>query len=505
MISNDRRADILRLFFAEKWRIGTIAKQLEVHHSVVQRVVEQDGTGAICRPVVGTMVEPYIPLIVETLEKYPTLTASRLWQMARERGYPGGSDHFRKTVARYRPRPPTEAYLRLRTLPGEQAQVDWGHFGSITIGRAERKLMAFVMVLSWSRQVYLKFFLNAAMPSFLRGHVGAFEFFGGVPRVLLYDNLKSAVLERRGDAIRFHPTLLALAGHYRYEPRPVAVARGNEKGRVERAIRYIRSSFFAAREFTDVDDLNEQARQWCEGISQERKCPGDESMTVGEAFESERGQLLDLPDDAFPTDERAEVTVRKTPYVRFDLNDYSVLPKYVRRVVVVSATLTRVRILDGTTVIGEHERSWKRRDVVENPAHVAELVTWKARAREHRGLDRLHHAVPSTRELFKLLAERGASLGGSTASLLKQLDRVGAAELEGAVSEALRAGAGHLPGVHQVLERRRYERGEPPVVGGHMSQDKRVQGHVVRPHELGLYDALGKEEEDDEKEESKEA
>ena len=89
--------------------------------------------------------------------------------------------------------------------------------------------MAFVMVLSYSRQIYLRFFLDARMENFLRGHVGAFDAWGVLPRVLLYDNLKSAVLERRGEAIRFHPTLLEFAGHYRFEPRPVAPARGNEK------------------------------------------------------------------------------------------------------------------------------------------------------------------------------------------------------------------------------------------------------------------------------------
>jgi transposase len=491
--SDETRAEILRLFYAEKWLIGTIARQLGIHHSVVRRVVETAGAGAICRPVKASIADPYVPLIIETLEKYPKLTASRVWQMARERGYPGACDHFRTIVGRYRPRPQPEAYLRLRTLPGEQAQVDWGHFGSITIGRAERKLMAFVMVLSWSRQVYLRFFLNAAMASFLRGHVGAFGFFGGVPRVLLYDNLKSAVLERRGDAIRFHPALLELAAHYHYEPRPVGVARGNEKGRVERAIRYIRSSFFAARTFADLADLNEQAHRWCVGVSQERRCPEDDSITVGEAFESERSKLLPLPDNEFATDERVEVTVGKTPYVRFDLNDYSVLPAHVRKTVVVVATLNRVRIVDGTEIIGEHVRSWDRRQTIEDPKHVETLVRWKAQAREHRGLDRLHHAVPSTRALFRALAENGASLGGSTASLLKQLDQVGAAELEAAVSEALRAGATHLPGVHQVLERRRYERNEPPPVGHHLPRDKRVQGHVVHQHELSAYDNIGKD------------
>jgi hypothetical protein len=183
--------------------------------------------------------------------------------MVRERGYRGGPDHFRHLVACHRPRRPAEAYLRLRTLQGEEGQVDWAHFGHLTIGGARRPLMAFVMVLSYSRQIFLHFFLDARLESFLRGHVGAFTAWQGCPRVLLYDNLKSAVLERQGDAIRFHPTLLAFAKHYHYEPRPVAVARGNEKGRVERAVRYVRAGFMAARQFVDVDDLNAQAAAWC--------------------------------------------------------------------------------------------------------------------------------------------------------------------------------------------------------------------------------------------------
>jgi transposase len=146
--------------------------------------------------------------------------------MVHERGYRGSPHHFRHLIACLRPRPQAEAFLRLRSLPGEQAQVDWAHFGHLVIGRARRPLMAFVMVLSYSRHIFLRFFLNARMENFLRGHVGAFETWNGVPKVVLYDNLKSAVLERQGNAIRFHPTLVEFAGRYRFEPRPVAVARG---------------------------------------------------------------------------------------------------------------------------------------------------------------------------------------------------------------------------------------------------------------------------------------
>ena len=208
----DIEAQILRYHHAEKWTVGTIARQLHVHHGVVRRVLAQAGLPRLGPSPRPSQVDAYLPFIRQTLEAFPTLTASRLYAMVRERGYRGRPDHFRHLIACHRPRPKAEAYLRLRSLPGEQAQVDWGHFGHLAIGRARRPLMAFVMVLSHSRQIFLRFFPDARMENFLRGHVGAFGAWGGVPRVLLYDNLKSAVLERRGDAIRFHPTLLGLPG-----------------------------------------------------------------------------------------------------------------------------------------------------------------------------------------------------------------------------------------------------------------------------------------------------
>ena len=225
----DLVAQILRLYTVEKWRVGSIARQLHVHRDAVLRVLAGNNAPVHCSPLRPSRIDPYRPFLLETLARFPTLTAARLYAMVGERGYAGSCSHFRYLVAGLRPRPAAEAYLRLRTLPGEQAQVDWAHFGHLQIGRARRPLMAFVMVLSHSRQLFLRFFLDARMDSFLRGHVEAFAAFGGVSRVVLYDNLKSAVLERQGDAIRFNPALLALAGHYRFEPRPVAVARGNEK------------------------------------------------------------------------------------------------------------------------------------------------------------------------------------------------------------------------------------------------------------------------------------
>jgi transposase len=496
-ISPELEAKILRYHHVEKWLVGTIARQLGVHHTTVDRVLSQAGLPKAARPSRPSLLDPFVPFIVETLEKFPTLTASRLFEMVRERGYAGGPDHFRHRLAHYRPRAQPEAYHRLKTLPGEQTQVDWGHFGKITIGRAERTLMAFVMVLSFSRQIFLHFYLDARMANFLRGHEAAFQAWNGLTKVLLYDNLKSAVLERRGDAIRFHPTLLEFAAHYRFEPRPVAVARGNEKGRVERAIRYIRQAFFATRPWRDLDDLNAQAEAWCAGPSVERPCPEDRSLSVREAFAQERTQLLALPDNPYPTDERVEVKVGKTPYVRYDLNDYSIPHTHVRRVLTVLASPQQVRVLDGAEVIATHPRCYDKGAQIEDPTHIAALTAAKQKARRHRATDRLVQAAPASRDLLTQAAMRGHNLGSITAALLRLLDHYGAAELQTAIAEALQRGVPHPNAVRLSLERRREQRHQPPPLPVALPADERVRNLVVRPHPLEDYDPLQESTDDD--------
>jgi transposase len=497
MISPEREAEILRLHHAEKWPVGTIASQLHVHHSTVRRVLIQAGAvaaEAMSRP---SIVDAFVPFIKQTLTQYPRLRASRLYTMVRERGYAGAPDYFRHIVARHRPRPPAEAYLRLRTLPGEQAQVDWGHFGKVVIGNAARPLMGFVMVLSYSRQIFLRFYLGAAMPSFLDGHVSAFAFFGGVPRQLLYDNLKSAVLERVGDTIRFHPMLLQLAAHYRYSVKPVAPARGNEKGRVERAIRYVRDAFFAARAFNGLDDLNRDALRWCSGDAAERPCPEDRRLTVRRAFAEEQPRLMPLSGDAFPCEHRLEVHVGKTPYARFDLNDYSVPHDYVRRTLTVLASVDIVRVLDGQSVIAAHQRSWDRAQQIENPAHIQELVAVKRKAREHRTLDHLNQVAPASREFIRIIAERGGNIGNHTWRLAQLLQRFTPRELDDAITAALDKKALHVGAVIQLLDKARADRNLPPSVRLPLADHPRAARVVVRQHPLDSYDSLRKDSADD--------
>lgn len=492
MITQEVRGRILRLHHVEQWKIATIARELGVHHSTVRRVLAETGVAAALHSPHPSMVDAFVPFILEKLQQHPALRASRLYGMVRERGYDGQPDHFRHVIARLRPRRPSEAFARLRTLPGEQGQCDWAHFGQVQVGGALRKLYGFVIVLSWSRRIFLRFGYNVGMPGFVRGHVEAFAAFGGVPRVVLYDNLKSAVLLRVGDAIQFNPELLALASHYRYEPRPVAVARGNQKGRVERSIQYIRHAFFAAREFKDIDDLNAQADAWCAGQASDRPCPDEPRSTVRLAFAHEQPVLRALPEHAYNAEECVAVSVGKTPYIRFDGNDYSVPHDLVQRRLEVRATTARVRILDGSGVVAEHVRSFDRGQQVENPAHIARLREHKVQAHLHSSQDRLLRAVPVCQELLQKLAVTGANLGSAAAALVRLLDHYGVAELQVAVSEVLLSSAPHPGSVRKILERRRNQRGLSQPVA--MVLPANARDVTVRPHALSGYDKLTKKE-----------
>jgi transposase len=484
----DLAARIERLYTVEHWRVGTIARQLQVHRDTVRRVLREHGAAAPGVPLRRSLVEPYRAFIDETLEKYPTLTASRLYDMVRERGYAGQASHFRHLVSTMRPRRPAEAYLRLRTLPGEQMQIDWAHFGHLQIGQARRPLMGFVAVLSYSRRVFLRFCLNAQMDSFLLGHVEAFIAFGGLARILLYDNLKSVVLERVGDAIRFNPEFLAFAKHYRFEPRPVAVARGNQKGRVERQIDFVRKSFFAAREFTDVDDLNAQAREWCEGKALDRPWPQDDALSVRQAFVAEQPRLLALPATGYALGQRLEVAVAKTPYVRFDWNDYTVPHTHVQRTLSVLADEQRVRIFEGITELADHPRSFDRHQVIEEPAHLQALVEHKRRSRAHRGCDALACVAPASAVMLQMAAQRGYGLGQITAALLRLLDQYGAPALQAAVLEAIAGDVPHPNAVRLALERARERTGRPPVLALALPEHVARRDAPMRTPSLATYD-----------------
>lgn len=492
MISPEIRAQIRRYFYAEHWKIGTIARELGVHPEAVRHAVELQRLG-VTQALRPSKVDPYVEFIRQILEQHPRLRATRIYQMVRERGYAGSVVQLRRAVARLRPKS-REAFLRLVMFPGEQAQTDWAHFGHIQVGRARRTLSCFVMTLSYSRALYLEFFWDQTTENFLRGHVHAFEAWHGQPRTILYDNLKSAVLERRGSQIVFNPQLIELSGHYHFGTQVCQVRAGNQKGRVERAIRYVRDSFWAGRTFTTLAECNRQAWLWRDQVAHQRRWPGQDGRTVEQVFAEEQPRLLPLPGHPFNTDRIEAVSSDKSIYVRFDLNDYSIPPEAVGRPLTLIASDTSVRISDGTQEIARHARTYDRQQQVLDPAHREAVLQAKHRAFHALPAGRLEQAVPESKTLLDRAFEHGESPGSQTAQLMKLLEEYGAAALGRAVIEALERNTPRASSVAFLLRRQ----WRPRPVALDLSHHPQAQSVDVRPHALETYDELAHPSEDDE-------
>jgi transposase len=245
-VPQETEVNIVRLHYGEHWPVGTIAAQLGIHPDVVKRVLQYKRANEPTAPR-QSVITPFTEFIGQTLEQYPKLRATRLYDMLVPRGYLGSLRTLREYVATTRPEPKTEAYLRLELLAGEQAQIDWAHVARMRVDGGERSLWVFVMVLSHSRAMWAELVFDMSVESLCRSLTRAAGYFGGVTRQWLFDNPKTVVIERYGDAVRFHPVLLGLCAHFRVQPRLCAVAMPEHKGRVERAIRYLRERFFAGR------------------------------------------------------------------------------------------------------------------------------------------------------------------------------------------------------------------------------------------------------------------
>jgi transposase len=491
MISPETRVQIRHYFYAEHWKIGTIARELGVHPDTVSLAIEAQRFGG-SPPLRPSILDPFLEFIRQTLDQHPRLCATRIYQMAQDRGYPGSVVQLRRAVARLRPKI-REPFLCLQTFPGQQAQADWAHFGNVMVGRARRALSCFVMTLSYSRALYLEFFFDQTTENFLRGHVHAFDAWSGQPRVILYDNLKSAVLERRGDQIHFNPRLLELGAHYHFVPQPCQVRAGNQKGRVERAIRYVRDSFWAGRTFTTLAECNRQAWSWRDQVAHQRRWPGDDSRTVEQVFTDEQPRLMLPPLHPFSTDRIETVRSHKTIYVRFDLNDYSIPPEAVGRPLTLFASDTTVRILDGAREIARHQRTYDRQQLVLEPAHQEAVLKIKRKAFHTTPAGRLEQAVPESKMLLDLAFAQGESAGSQTVQLLKLLDEYGPTVLRRAIIEALERNTPRASSVAFLLRRQP----RPTQLVLDLSRHPQAQSIEIRPHDLETYDALAHTQDDD--------
>ena len=448
------RTEIQRLSQVERWPIGTIARHLHLHHGVVRRALMPKKTP---RPPRVHLLEPYLPTLRELLERYPGLTATRLHFSLRELGYPGGVAQVRRAIRKYKLRPSRsqQAYTELVALPGQEAQVDWAHVGKLTIGHAQRPVWALLVVLSYSRDLWVGFYHDMSLTNVLDGHRRAFAHFGGVPRRILYDNMKTVVLERVADAVRFQPDFLECAAHYGFEPVACRPYRPNEKGRVERKVRDLRSALLEGNSFGSLAEYDAAFWKWRSTVLLERALTRHPRLTVGEALLEDQARLLALPQHGFEVEIRRSIRVGKTPWISVDGNRYSLPHTMVGKTVSVVATAERVLVREGEQAIAEHERSWDKGKRIDDPAHLRAFAQEQPRSshRAHDARRRLLDAVPQAKTLLLELAARQEHMSAHTRALVRLLDAVGPEALGEAISQALERNTPRASAVAWILKR----------------------------------------------------
>lgn len=484
MISADKAAEIRRLFFAEHWKVGTIATQLGVHEDVVCRVIGPLGPGPKKAPPRPSVLDPYKELIQDTLETYPRLTSTRLHDMAVERGYTGSIKTVSRYVAQVRPLPKSEAFVRVERLPGEQAQVDWGHVGRIPVPGGQRALWVFVLVLAYSRAIFAELVLDLTVHSLLRSLVRASQFFGGVTRQWLFDNPKTVVLERQGDLVRFQPDLLGLTTELHVQPRLCGVRKPHQKGGVERAIRFLKDRFFPARHIHSVAQGNVQLARFLDEIAMQRKHPVHSDQTVADVLEDEKKHLLALPDPMPNVDLVMPIRADKTATVRFDKNRYSVPADNWTAPLTLVANDTEVRFLVGSECVAQHPRNWGRKQLVEDPEHRKAILETKPHAQEGQGRRRLVASIPRIESLFEAWLDDGRNLGSLIARTLKLLDLYGDDILRRAVDALIDKGS-HDIGALAILCDQLHR---PKKVRLPLQLSDHVPDRDVPGHDLGGYD-----------------
>lgn len=490
MISAEVRAEMRRLVLVEHWQIETVARRFGVHHSVVRRALRDDVAQVKPRP--PSALDPFKPFIVQRLTQWPELTASRLFDELRARGYQRSVAQLRRYVAQVRTPRSRKVYLRIEVMPGEQAQVDWGSFGQLRIGSSLRPLSVFSMVFSWSRALFLDFSLDQRMDTFLRMHRRALEFFAGVPKKILYDNLKSVVLHHVGATVQFNPQFLHFAGHYLFEPVAAPVRYPEAKGRVESSIKYIRHSFFYGRTFASLDDLRAQAARWRDESANQRLHATTRERPADRLF-VERTRLRPLPARPFDTDLVVfPVIINNEARVRLDTNSYSVPPELVGKTAQLRADDHTVRVLVDAVVVAEHARSWDRHQHIEKREHRETLIARRPGAHGATRRDRIAQMAPECRLYLHEVARKKINLQNEVRMLHRLVERYGQTEVAQAMAHALVHKSFGARYVRTLIDQARFARGlsEPPepIVTGNPAAD----ALVVEPHDLESYDALFK-------------
>jgi transposase len=375
-----RIADALKLHLIDGLSVRAISKRLKMSRNTVRRVVGRGApkprTPAAPR---SSLLTPYEARVKALVDETPEMKAPAVLERLRADGYQGGISILRDRLRSLRPRE-KEPFVTLDFRPGEAVQIDWADFGFALPG-VPRRVSAFVMAMCHSRYLFLEFCLSQSMGSLLRRMERGLRFYGGSTHADIFDNMKTVVLRHDDRGTLFNTTFLSYAINRGFAVKACNVRRGNEKGRVERPIGFVRERFWPGRRFTDLMDLNVQALKWRDDFANNRVHEVTGKVPALVFQHVEKGLLKPLPDTAFDTDEKEGQTVTKSFRVRFDKNTYSVPPSFLSQPVAVRANDDWVGIWLGTKEVARHQRSWKVGEDIEAPAHREAALVMKPGAR----------------------------------------------------------------------------------------------------------------------------
>lgn len=384
--------------------VEQIAQALKLHRHTVTKWLAEPHYRAARQPARSSKLDPYKGDIVRWLDAHP-LSAVQVFQRLGEQGYTGGYGIVKAYVRKIRPRR-KPAFLKLAFAPGECAQVDWGSYGSLAVGSTRRRLSFFVMVLCYSRLMYLEFTLSQTLEHFLACHEKAFRAFGGGVEAVMVDNLKSAVLRRTpGEAPVFHPRYVELANHFGFTIRPCGVRRGNEKGRVENGVGYVKKNFLNGLEISDLTALNHAARQWLDQVANVR-LHGETRQRPLDRFKDEQAKLQPLPEQPFDSALIKPVRASNQFRVSFDANRYSVPAEYASQPLLLKAYPERLCLYADNQLIARHARCYDRHQDIEDPDHPRALLAQRRNARQQKILARFLAISPQAEAYYHQLAER---------------------------------------------------------------------------------------------------
>jgi transposase len=353
---------------------------------------------------ISSKLDPFKNQIVQMLEKYP-YSAAQILLRIKDNGFDGGYTIVKDYVRKVRP-PKTRAFLKLSFAPGECAQVDWASYGSVNVGSTCRRLSFFVMVLCYSRMVYVEFTVSQTMEHFLACHQNAFNFFGSVPKKIMVDNLKSAVLSRIvGQAPVLNPKYLDFADHCGFTIAPCNIGKGNEKGRVENAVGYVKKNFLAGLDIPNFTAVNPAACHWIDTVANVR-IHGETRKKPIELFKEERSCLNALPENPFDIATVSQVRASSQFRITIDTNRYSVPAEYAGRRLTLKTYPDRLCIYCNDKLIARHIRSYDRYRDFEDPDHPRELLTRRKKARDQKIFMRFLTLSPKAEQYYRKLEQR---------------------------------------------------------------------------------------------------